>query len=240
MSGRNINLEKLRVHLASAKERLAHEKHDILTGHPLPADFNREAYAFAYVRAERMGMKAINRRLSEIEWLPMQLDAKAEIVSENRSAMKRWLASPVAAAPDAEEFGNDFMHALTRCAMLHDWDDPELQRLSSRIANLFRDLSCLIGIVYYCTWLAENRIDGVTVSEPENLMKTAEEIAILMQSPEIYRYLRAQEQNDEKRRAQKAVAARTPKKQSDRRKPALRLVRDEDLFDPFGPQTAPV
>jgi len=38
------------------------------------------------------------------------------------------------------------------------------------------------------------------LSNPEDLNRTAEEIAALLQSPEIYRYLKAQEQNEEKKR----------------------------------------
>lgn len=238
MGAKSINLDQLRTHLATAKERLATEKNAILDLNPLRDGFNREEYAFAYVRAERLGMKAINRRLAEIEWLPMQLDAKAEIISENRASMKRWLSSSLSGMPGADEFGNDFMHALTRCALTHDWDHPEFLKLSGRIANLFRDLSCLIGIVYYCTWLAENRIDDVKLTEPENLGKTAEEIALLMQSPEIYKYLRAPEQDDEKRvRAKKPAAAR--KEEPAKKRPVLRVISNEDYFDPFTPEPAP-
>src|SRR5690348_13914838 len=144
---KSVNLEELREHLSYAKDRLSREKSDILALYPLKDGFNREEYAFAYVRAERLGMRAINRRLSEIDWLPMQLDTKAEIAGESRSSMKRWLTAALAGKPDSDEFGNDFMHALTRCGLALGWDHAEFIKLASRIANLFRDLSCLIGIV---------------------------------------------------------------------------------------------
>src|ERR1700722_5425899 len=130
---RSIPMEDLRAHLNHAKDRLSHEKFDILQLNPLPESFNREGYAFAYVRAERLGMRAINRRLAEISWLPMQLDPKAELLSENRSSMKRWLTSAFVRAPASDEFGNDFMHALARCGFKSGWDHPEFFRLAARI-----------------------------------------------------------------------------------------------------------
>ena len=73
-------------------------------------------------------------------------------------------------------------------------------KLGGRIANLFRDLSCLIGLIYYCSWLSENKIEAVELSDnPNDLNRTAEEIAALIQSPEIYRHIRAQEQDDDKK-----------------------------------------
>jgi hypothetical protein len=233
--GRSINLDELREHLSYAKDKLSREKIEILGLNPLKNDFSREEYAFAYVRAERLGMRAINRRLSEIDWLPMQLDAKSELAPENRTSMKRWLTSAFSRKPDSDEFGNDFMHALARCGLAFGWDHPEFIKLAARIANLFRDLSCLIGIVYYCTWLAENRVEDIKLSNPEDLGKTAEEIATLMQSPEIFRYMRAPEQNDEQRAAKAKARGGEAKK-----RPILRVIENEDLFDPFTPDPMPV
>jgi len=233
--GRSINLDELREHLSYAKDKLSREKIEILGLNPLKDDFSREEYAFAYVRAERIGMRAINRRLSEIDWLPMQLDAKSEIVPENRSSMKRWLKAAFSSKPDADEFGNDFMHALTRCGLAFGWEHPEFIKLASRIANLFRDLSCLIGIVYYCNWLAENRVDDIKLSNPEDLGKTAEEIAALMQSPEIFRYMRAPEQNDERTAPTKKTASKKTNK-----RPILRVIQNDNFCDPFTPDPVPV
>src|ERR1700735_4316977 len=103
---KSINLDQLREHLSNAKDKLSREKLDILGLYPLADGFNREEYAFAYVRAERLGMRAIKRRLSEIDWLPMQLDTRSEIESESRSSMKRWLTSALTSKPDSDEFGN--------------------------------------------------------------------------------------------------------------------------------------
>src|ERR1700723_3722821 len=103
---RCVTIEDLRGHLESAKDKLSQEKADILKLHPLKDSFNREEYAFNYVRAERIGLKAINRRLSEISWLPMQLDPRTEVLSESRSSMKRWLTSAFAIKPASDQFGN--------------------------------------------------------------------------------------------------------------------------------------
>ncbi|HUY68033.1 MAG TPA: hypothetical protein VMV79_01880 [Alphaproteobacteria bacterium] len=251
---RSINLDELREHLGHAKEKLAREKSDILNLNPLRDGFCREEYAFAYVRAERLGMRAINRRLSEIDWLPMQLDAKSEIVPENRASMKRWLTSPFIGKPGAEEFGNDFMHSLARCGLAFGWDGVEFLKLAARVANLFRDLSCLIGIVYYCSWLAENRVADVRLSNPDDLTRTAEEISELMQSPEIYRYIRAPEQNDEGKSARgkgesgaaggamggmMGSAGTGKDARKSKKRPALYVIANEDFHDPFAPEPAP-
>ena len=98
MAVRTMSLDEFREHLSNAKDRLSLEKQSILDLHPLPEGFSREEYAFAYVRAERLGLRAINRRLAEIAWLPMQLDPEAEIVAESRSSMKRWLTSSLIGA----------------------------------------------------------------------------------------------------------------------------------------------
>jgi len=237
---KSINLEQLREHLSNAKDKLSREKIHILDLFPLKEGFNREEYAFAYVRAERLGMRAINRRLSEIDWLPMQLDTRSEIATESRSSMKRWLTASFIGKPDADQFGNDFMHSLARCGLALGWDNAEFIKLASRIANLFRDLSCLIGIVYYCTWLAENHVDDLKLSNPDDLGKTAEEIATLMQSPEIYKYIRAPEQNDDDGRTRSKTRksgghAEAPKK----KKPALHVIKNEQYIDPFAPEPAP-
>jgi hypothetical protein len=230
-------IDKLRTHLEHAKEKLSLERQKILKLHPLSGDFNREEYAFSYVRAERMGMRVVNRRLAEIAWLPMQLDPRSEIMADDRNSMKRWLTSALSRTPDSDEFGNDFMHALTRCGITHGWNGPEFIKLAARVANLFRDLSCLIGLIYYCTWLSENNIESVQLSNPEDLTRTAEEIAMLLQSPEIYRYLRAQEQDDERKVKTKRKALAKPAKKS---RPALRVIENHHYFDPFIPDPVTV
>jgi len=241
---KSVHIDQLRAHLDHAKELLSAEKAEILKLYPLESPFSREEYAFIYVRAERLGMRAINRRLAEIAWLPMQLDPRSEILSETRSSMKRWVTAALAGAPGSEEFGNDFMHALARCGFARGWDHPDFIRLAGRVANLFRDLSCLIGLIYYCTWLSDNSIEALDLSDPTDLNRTAEEIAILLQSPEIYRYLRAQEQNDDsagvgtnkKAGARKSSSALKKKKS----RPILRVIENEGFVDPFVPGPAAV
>jgi len=231
---KTIKIDDLRTHLENAREKLSLEKLEILKLYPLAAGFNREEYAFAYVRTERLGLDNINQKLAEIAWLPMQLDPRAEIVSENRHSMKRWLTSMLSRAPDSQEFGNDFMHTLARCAMKFGWEKAEFTKLSGRIADLFRDLSCLIGLIYYCTWLGENNVESVELSDPDNLNRTASEISALIQSPELYNYLREQ---------QKIKAANAPKKKSTEKPkkkspPALHVIENKNYSDPFMPDPA--
>jgi hypothetical protein len=220
---RSISLDDLGVQLTIAKERLSHEKLDILRQDLLPKGLNREEYIFAYMRAERMGMSAINARLTEIAWLPMQLDPKSELVSENRSSMKRWLTAVGNAYPGAAEFGNDFIHALTRSALSHGWEDGSTKKLLKRIGNLFRDLSCLIGIIYFTTWLAEHDVEGIALSDPEDLHRSVVEIAAIVQSPELHQALRARAELIRKEKAKRALE----KTHSDKR-PFLRLISNQE------------
>ena len=133
--------------------------------------------------------------------------------------------------------------------MKHGWEHPEIIRLSSRVANLFRDLSCLIGLIYYCTWLTENSVEEVQLSNPDDLTRSAEEIAALIQSPELYRYLRAKEQDTEKafsshmhEPASEAIREEGAKSGSSKKKarPVLRLIENQDYFDPFMPDPVSV
>jgi hypothetical protein len=236
-----VRIDDLRKHLEDAKDRLSQEKADILQLHPLADGFSREEYAFNYIRAERFGLRAINRRLTEIAWLPMQLDPRTEVLSESRESMKRWLTSALAVKPDSQNFGNDFIHALARCSLERGNNNPMFFKLSNRISNLFRDLSCLIGLIYYCTWLSENNIEAVGLTDPSDLSRCAEEIADLIQSPEIYRHLRAQEQDDEKKSARtkkRAVTEGEAKKK--KAPPALQVISNPNFIDTFMPDPLPV
>jgi hypothetical protein len=243
---KTISIRDLRAHLDYAKSRLNHEKIDILSIFPLPDNFSREEYAFAYVRAERRGMRAINRKLEDIAWLPMQLDPSSEVLGDGRSAMKRWLAAATAPQPDSAIFGNDFMHALTRAGMGHGWDDTHFSKLSMRVATLFRDLSCLIGIVYYCTWLSEHDVDAIPLSNPNSLVRTAEEIATFLQSPALYEKLRVHNAKDKANQntdAPAATKATTHQNGATLRKtgkPALHIVKNHAILtSAFEPEPAP-
>ena len=203
--GRLLTLDDLQAHFDVARKRLSRERAEILSAAPLPDDFCRDTYGFSYMRAERLGLDAITARLNEISWLPMHLDPSTEFVLENKGAMKKWLHSTAPGQPDSMLFGNDFVHALTRVALKHGWESQELCSTAFRIGSLFHDLSCLIGLIYYGVWMAENGIVGVPVTDPYNLGRTAKEISDVTHSPEIARFLadreRAQDQekNNKKR-----------------------------------------
>lgn len=227
---RPVALDEVRAHLLTAQERLSREKNDILALYPLTTAFNRETYAFAYVRAERLGMQAIRTRLAGLGWLPTRIDPDGEVIGGHREAMKRWLKSSGGVPPEANVFGNDFMHALTRCALRFGWNTPEFFRLAGRTANLFRELSCLIGVAWYCNWLGENRVEHVELSQPDNVVQTAAELAALLQSPEIVKLLRAAEQDDEKEPAAGKSRRSAAKPKSSRRhtRPNLRIVQGDN------------
>ena len=232
----HISLDDLHAHLDYAKQKLSDERMALLALWPLDDGFNHEQYVFCYVRAERIGMQAIHRRLTDVAWLPMQLDPKAEIMTDKRVGMKRWLADAQAAsqanAPTAGDFGNDFIHVLTRCGLQHGWTHPSFYKSAVRIANLFRDLSCLIGLVYYGSWLTENQIDSVRLTDPTNLCRSAEELTNLIQSPEMKRLLRQRQQRSA-RNAELIKAALIPPAATPR--PKLRLIKtdaDSALFFP--------
>ena len=221
----SINLEHLGEQLTIAKERLSVEKLEILKRDPLPTGFNREEYIFAYLRAERTGMSAINARLAEISWLPMQLDPQSELIADNKNPIKRWLNHIGGGDPTADDFGNDFIHALTRCNIAHGVDHPRSKKLLLRTAGLFRDLSCLIGMIYYTSWLAEHDIEGISLSDPEDLHRSVVEIAALVQSPEMQRALRQRAEQMKKLHAKKAS-----EKLAAKAKPLLRLISNNDMF----------
>lgn len=181
---RLVQLERYADLLKEAQERLSVERGQIFALYPLPADYNREAYGFAYLRAERLGMGAINRRLMELSWLPVQLDTSPETVAENRHALKRWLKDEAHPVPNSDNFGNDFVHAMTRCALKHGWPSPQFQKLVSRTSQLFSDLSCLVGIVYYSNWMMEQGISVMALTDPHNLALTAMEFTTYMKLAE--------------------------------------------------------
>src|SRR5262249_46764659 len=120
--------------------------------------------------------------------------------------------------------------------VMNGGDTPVFMKLAARISTLFRDLSCLVGLIYYCTWLTENHIEGVELSNPDDLNRTAEEIAALIQSPEIYRHIRAREQNDEQEKNRAKRRAREKKAKKSR--PALRVIENTSFIDGFLPDPA--
>jgi len=187
---RLLTLGDLQKHFEDARDKLSRDRTDILSTSPLPKDFSRDEYVFTYMRAERVGMEVITHSLKEVAWLPMQLDPQSEILLENRNSMKKWLGSAMLGQPDGETFGNDFIHALTRMALAKGWNSNEFRSLAVRIGDLFHDLSCLIGLIYYGVWMSENGIEGLPVSDPEDLERTAQEIALLTRSPEVAQLLK--------------------------------------------------
>lgn len=198
---RLLTLGDLQKHFEQARDKLSHDRQEILSASPLPEDYSRDEYGFSYMRAERIGMEVINHSLKEISWLPMQLDPQSEILLENRNAVKKWLGSSATGQPDGGVFGNDFIHALTRTALTQGWQSNDFRMLAMRIGELFHDLSCLIGLIYYGVWMSENGIEGLPITNPDDLERTAQEIALLTRSPEVAQLLKKRKQILEEKKA---------------------------------------
>ena len=217
MMKRIVEIDELGERMKSAQERLSHEREKILGQNNLSGDFSREEYTFAYMRAEQFGLKAIKKSLDEVAWLPLKLDPDTEMMSSNHTAMTLWLKNESKAQPTAENFGNDFIHAIARAAVVYGWDDIRVAQLSARIAHLFKDLSCLVGIAYYSAWITEGRIERIKLSNPDDLHKTVLELAAFMRATAPKVITPAKEQDD------------PGKKSKNKEKPTfLHVVKDEE------------
>jgi len=219
-----LTLGDLQKHFEQTRDRLSRDKQDILAATPLPTGFDRDKYSFSYFRAERVSLEVITQSLSDVSWLPMQLDPKSEILLQNRTAMKKWLNSNADIQPDGEMFGNDFVHALTRTAITHGWNSLHFRALATRIGTLFHDLSCLIGLIYYGVWMSENGIEGLSITNLDDLERTAQEIEQLTQSPEITNMLR-------QRKLAKANQEASSKEKK-QKKPILRVIENSAWEQP--------
>jgi len=187
--GRILTLDDLQRHFDLVREKLSHERKEILSVAPLPDDFCHDTYGFSYLRAERIGMGVLTERLQEISWLPVRLDPQTEVILQNKNVIKKWLSSDSPGQPNSSMFGNDFIHALTRVALANGWQSLEFRAMALRIGELFHDLSCLIGLIYYGVWMAENGIGGVLVSNTYDLEKMVRDIFNLSLSPEVTQIL---------------------------------------------------
>src|SRR5262249_4355352 len=117
----------------------------------------------------------------------------------------------------------------------HGWDDSATKKMMVRIADLFRDLSCLIGMIYFSTWLAERDVEGVALSDPKDLHRSVIEIAAIVQSPELHKALKTRAEEIKKERAKKAL------EKKEKKAPLLRLIRNDNYDDSaFLPEPLPV
>lgn len=236
MASRYVTIPRLKALLANAKDRLSLEKRDILKLYPAEGRLNREGYGFAYLRAERVGLAIINNRLEDVAWLPMHLDPAAEMMDDNRAALKKWINSEKPGAPDMSDFGNDFIHVLARAAMQAGWETTEWRRLSTRIANLFHDLSCLIGMIYYATWFEENDVEAISLTDPANLGLSAMEMTALAQSEELADQIKARRKLFESPAKQPLIGT----KGKGKKKPSLRVIENEHFADGLVGEPLPV
>lgn len=180
------HLAELRVRLMAVKDRLSRERLSIFAQFPPTQPrfdkAGREAYGFAYIRAERLGVRAIHRRMESLTWLPAQIDTSTEITADIRDKLAQWIKTGEAVAPDMKAFGNDFVHALARCLLTADADSPGFQRLAERIALLFRDLAYLVSSIHCCNIFKELEIDYVRLSAPHDLGKIALDLTATLEA----------------------------------------------------------
>jgi hypothetical protein len=183
---RLVHLSELADHISHAQKELLQEKESILHLIPPVPLSNREKYAFAYVRAERFGLKAVGQRLEGLSWLPLRVDPSPEMLGKKYAPMNRWIHSYAATEPCAVDFGNDLMHALTRSALRSGWNTPPFLHTASRIARLFHDLACLLNTAYFLRELAESSIERVGLNLSDDVLRTVTDLARVMQSPEVF------------------------------------------------------
>lgn len=162
-------LDELRLRLMAAKERLALERLNIFQLCPNRKPIDRSAYGFVYIQAERACLGAIKDIMDALEWLPVRLDASAEISADTRERMTRWIRHGENIVPGEEVFGNAFVHAVTRCAMLDGMESAAAHGLVLRIAALFRDLTCLMAAVHCANLCNELQLEQVELSAPHDL-----------------------------------------------------------------------
>lgn len=210
------NLVTLKNKLAKTRDRIAAERQKIIKADPLPSDFNRSGYLFTYRRAEQLGLSAIRARMDEIhDWLPIQLEIGDEVAPETKHQMRDWLLDETAPQPSAEDFGNDFVHALTRQAVRHGIDSPEFEKLADRIGCLFRDITCVISVIHCCMTLIAMDIKLAVLGDTSDLPKLARNLAVLTEEKEAA--------------AEKAQQTRLRRKPAlpSKKKPKLKLVKSD-------------
>ncbi|MEJ0061909.1 MAG: hypothetical protein WDO70_01545 [Alphaproteobacteria bacterium] len=177
-----FHITDLRARLMAAKDRLAVERLSIFALYPLEDEYNREEYAFAYIRAERLGIKTIQRRMAEISWLPAKLDTSTDLTADTRDRLAHWVKHGENIKPDAAVFGNEFLHCLARCMLHHGPDSAEFKGLADRIALLFRDLSYLIASIHCCSMFKELGLEHVRLTAPNDLGKIAFDLTITLET----------------------------------------------------------
>lgn len=171
-------LDELRLRLMAAKERLALERLNIFQLCPHRKPIDRSAYGFIYIQAERACLTAIKDIMDALEWLPVRLDTSAEINADTRDRMTRWIRHGETIVPGEEIFGNAFVHAVTRCAMLEGMESAATQGLVLRIAGLFRDLTCLMAAVHCANLCNEMQVEQVELSAPHDLARIAMDLTL--------------------------------------------------------------
>jgi hypothetical protein len=224
---RPVHIDEIRDYIVLAQQALARERDGLLGLIPPVRLTNREEYAFSYVRAERLGVEAIHHRAEGLMWLPLQIDPAPEMLGKKRRPMNRWILSYAVQEPDGSDFGNDFMHLLTRAALHCGWGSTVFLHAASRVAWLFHDLTCLLNAAYFLAWMEENGVEKVIMKQPDDAYHTVVDLARIVEMPETYIYARHNPEEHRSRKAARHAAHRAKKR------PHLRVVPPSP--DPSGP-----
>ncbi len=221
-----ITLDDFKAHLDGAQAKLAAEQQSIIDSATLSGEMPRETYAFAYLRAERLAFRTINRRLEALAWMPIQLNPRLELQDPGRESMKRWIKTELSGPPDACSFGNDMFHALARCGLAYGWDGVECLYTATRISTLLQDMACLVALMQYSIWLQEKGIAGLALTDPDNLSLCLCDIVSFIHTSALYNYLKAREEEGERLRRQREQRQKQDKQV---RRSFLRLVESPPL-----------
>lgn len=216
-----MTIDEFKAHLDRVQERLVTEKQSITDCAQIPENMPREAYAFAYLRAERMALRSVTRRMEALSWLPLHINPRLDLQDSRRESMKRWIKAEVPGPPDGCTFGNDMIHALTRCGVAHGWDSAETAHTSMRIASVFQDMACLVALIQYCIWLNDKGLAGIALTDPDNLSLSLCDIVSFIHTPALYNYLRSRDEECERLRHFRAMREKQDKNS---RRSFLRLV----------------
>lgn len=216
-----MTIDSFKTHLDRVQEKLAAERLSISNFAPQPDKMPKESYAFAYLRAERLALRSINRRIECLSWLPIHISPRFDIQDSRRESMKRWIKTELSGIPDSASFGNDLVHALARCGIAHAWDGAETAQTAIRIATVFEDMACLVALIQYCLWLNDKGIAGIALTDPENLSLSLCDIVSFIHTPALYAYLRTREEESERLRRFRAQRAQQNRVN---RRPLLKVV----------------
>jgi hypothetical protein len=177
---RHFTLPEVQDQMRWAQDRLSRERLAITRMLPLDDGFDKKIYGEAYRFAEHLLLRKIKHHLGDLAWLPVRLDPDAELRLYPEIFLKEWVLHGPSSQPSSFDFGNDFVHAVARAGITFGWNDIRTARLTLRIAHLFCNLSYLVSIVFFASYLPDLAISELDLSDPMDLALTTKELADLI------------------------------------------------------------